>query len=110
MLAYLIMIAAWPWAALEPLNPIRAIWQFAHFHYTIHTLAFGQKYEMGEVPRWYIPAYLAIKLPLTVLAGVLAGVAAAVCSWLGARPSCAEKPCASAMPMATPSPCSSRSE
>jgi hypothetical protein len=35
----------------------------------IHTLAFGQIYEMGEVPRWYIPAHLAIKLPLTVLAG-----------------------------------------
>jgi hypothetical protein len=71
ILAYVIMIAAWPWAALEPLNPIRAIVAFSHFHYGIQTLAFGQIYEMGEVPRWYIPAYLAIKLPLTILAGAL---------------------------------------
>ena len=69
VLAYLIMIVAWPWAALEPLNPIRGLLAFAHFHYGIQTLAFGQIYEMGEVPRWYIPAYLAIKLPLTILAG-----------------------------------------
>jgi len=69
VLAYVIMIAAWPWAGLEPLNPIRAIVAFSHFHYGIQTLAFGKIYEMGEVPRWYIPAYLAIKLPLTILAG-----------------------------------------
>jgi hypothetical protein len=69
VLAYAIMIAAWPWAGLALLNPIRAILAFSHFHYGIQTLAFGHIYEMGEVPRWYIPAYLAIKLPLTILAG-----------------------------------------
>jgi hypothetical protein len=69
VLGYAIMIAAWPWAGLAPLNPIRAILAFSHFHYGIQTLAFGQIYEMGEVPRWYIPAYLAIKLPLTILVG-----------------------------------------
>jgi hypothetical protein len=69
VLAYAIMIAAWPWAGLALLNPIRAILAFSHFHYGIQTLAFGHIYEMGEVPRWYIPAYLAIKLPLTILVG-----------------------------------------
>ncbi len=69
VLAYLIMIAAWPWAWLAPLNPVRAIFAFAHFHYTIRTLAFGEIYEMAAVPRWYVPAYLAIKLPLTILGG-----------------------------------------
>ena len=68
-IAYAIMIAAWPWASLAPLNPVRAIFQFAHFHYTIRTLAFGEIYEMADVPRWYVPAYLAIKLPLTILIG-----------------------------------------
>lgn len=70
-LAYVIMIAAWPWAALEPLNPVRAVFVFANFHYGIWTLAFGQTYEMFDVPRWYTPAYLAIKLPLTILCGAL---------------------------------------
>jgi hypothetical protein len=69
VLAYAIMIAAWPWASLAPLNPFRAIFAFAHFHYTIRTLAFGEIYEMADVPRWYVPAYLAIKLPLTILVG-----------------------------------------
>src|SRR5262249_14124625 len=80
-IAYAIMIAAWPWASLDPFNPLRAIFQFAHFNYLIHTLAFGQTYEMGEVPRWYVPLYLAIKLPLLVWAGVLTALVFTAWSW-----------------------------
>ncbi len=71
-IAYILMIAAWPWAALAPLNPIRAIFAFAHFHYPIRTIAAGQTFEMADVPRWYVPLYLAIKLPLLVLLGAMA--------------------------------------
>lgn len=71
VLAYAIMIVAWPWASLAPLNPVRAIFAFAHFQYTIRTLAFGEVYTMADVPRWYVPVYLAIKLPLVVLFGSL---------------------------------------
>jgi hypothetical protein len=67
--AYLIMVFTWPWAARELLNPVRALFTFAHFHYPIRTLLSGQIYEMGDVPRWYVPTYLAIKLPLTMLFG-----------------------------------------
>ena len=74
ILAYLIMVFTWPWAALELFNPVRAIFTFTHFHYPIRTLLFGVTYEMGEVPRWYIPAYLAIKLPLTILFGAALGL------------------------------------
>ena len=70
ILAYLMMAIAWPWAVHDFLNPVRALFTFAHFHYPIHTLLFGTSYEMGDVPRWYVPAYLAIKLPLTILFGV----------------------------------------
>ena len=83
VLAYVIMIASWPWAALAPLNPVRAIFDFAHFHYSIQTLIFGEEYQMWDVPRWYIPAYLAIKLPLTVLAGAFIAMFAAV--WVARR-------------------------
>jgi hypothetical protein len=82
-LAYVIMIASWPWAALAPLNPVRAIFDFAHFHYNISTLIFGKEYEMWDVPRWYIPAYLAIKLPLTVLAGAFLAMFAGI--WVARR-------------------------
>ena len=45
-LAYLIMIAAWPWAALSPLNPIRGLFAFSEFHYAIRTV-----FE-GRITRW----------------------------------------------------------
>jgi hypothetical protein len=71
VLGYLIMLAAWPWAALDPLNPIRAVLAFAHFHYPVREMAFGDIYEMAEVPRWYVPLYLGIKLPILILLGTV---------------------------------------
>lgn len=67
--AYTLMIAAWPWARLAPLNPIRGLISFADFHYHIHTMLAGTVYEMATVPRWYVPIYLLIKLPLPTLLG-----------------------------------------
>ncbi|MCK6453440.1 MAG: glycosyltransferase family 39 protein [Alphaproteobacteria bacterium] len=79
-IAYVIMVAAWPWAALELSNPVKAIWVFAHFNYQIRTLLAGEVYLMDAVPRWYVPTYILIKLPLIVLAGALAAM------WALARP------------------------
>jgi hypothetical protein len=76
-LGYLIMIAAWPWAALSLFNPIRGLFAFAHFEYPIRTLLFGESFLMAEVPRWYVPVYLAIKLPLAVLFGAALGLVTA---------------------------------
>ncbi len=81
-LAYIIMIATWPWAALDFFNPVRAIFAFAHFHYPIRTLLDGQVYLMSNVPRWYEPDYLAIKLPLVVLIGAAAAMLSAAASAL----------------------------
>ena len=71
VLAYLIMAAAWPWSVVSVFNPVRAIIDFAAFNYPIRTLLDGKVYEMAEVPRWYIPTYLMIRLPLILLAGVV---------------------------------------
>jgi hypothetical protein len=75
LIAYGIMLAAWPWAALAPLNPIRGLLSFGEFHYAIRTVLTGQVYEMATVPRWYIPTYLVIKTPLVMLAGATLGLA-----------------------------------
>lgn len=75
MVAYLIMIATWPWAALAPLNPIRGLLSFGDFHYHIRTILFGQLYEMADVPRYYVPTYIAIRLPLMTLAATLFALA-----------------------------------
>jgi hypothetical protein len=85
-LGYLIMIAAWPWAALNLFNPIRALFAFAHFHYPIKTLLAGETYLMADIPRWYVLVYLAIKLPLAVWFGAaLALLAATIRGWADLR-------------------------
>jgi Dolichyl-phosphate-mannose-protein mannosyltransferase len=69
LLAYVIMIATWPWATLAPLNPLRAIFEFTDFHYKIQTILDGRVYYMSDVPRSYVPTYVAIKLTLVLLIG-----------------------------------------
>jgi hypothetical protein len=69
------MIAAWPWSALAPLNPLRGLLDFGAFNYHVKTLLAGQIYDMGDVPRWYVPAYLVIKLPIMMLAGAASALA-----------------------------------
>lgn len=86
VLAYVIMIAAWPWAALDVFNPVRAIFVFAHFHYPIGTFAGGELYDMATVPRWYVPLYLAIKLPLLLFAGVAVSLLFAGLAFAGRGP------------------------
>jgi hypothetical protein len=70
LIGYALMILAWPWSALAPLNPVRGLIDFGEFHYHIDTLIAGRVYEMDQVPRWYVPLYLVIKLPLMILTGV----------------------------------------
>lgn len=73
VIAYVIMIASWPYAALEPFNPIRALSAFSGYHFTIRTLLAGKIYDMADVPRYYIPLYFLIRVPLaTLCAAVLA--------------------------------------
>lgn len=72
-LAWLVMVLAWPWAALSLLNPIRGLLVFSEFHYPIRTVFAGRTYEMADVPRIYVPAYLLIRVPLVTLAGAALG-------------------------------------
>jgi hypothetical protein len=74
-LAYAIMILAWPWAALAPLNPIRGLFAFSEFHYDVHTAIDGKIYVMAQVPRLYVPIYILIRMPLLALFGALIGMA-----------------------------------
>ena len=69
LLAYLIMILAWPWAALAPLNPLRGLLAFSEYQYAIRTVLAGQIYEMANVPRLYVPIYILVRVPLLTLFG-----------------------------------------
>jgi hypothetical protein len=85
LIAYTLMISAWPWARLAPLNPIRGLFTFADFHYHIQTVLAGTVYEMATVPRWYVPIYLLIKVPLPTLLGAALAAALAVFPRLAPR-------------------------
>jgi hypothetical protein len=86
LLAYAIMILAWPWAALAPLNPIRGLLSFSEFHYAIRTVVDGQVYEMAKVPRLYVPIYILIRVPLLTLFGAALAIAVALSPRLAAGP------------------------
>lgn len=83
-IAYLLMVLAWPWAALSPLNPIRGLFAFSEFHYAIRTLFAGRVYEMADVPRIYVPGYLFFRVPLVTQIGV--GLALMSLGWRPAEP------------------------
>lgn len=74
LIAYAIMILAWPWAALAPLNPVRGLLAFSEFQYQIRTLLAGKVYDMAEVPRLYVPIYILIRTPLLTLFGAAMAV------------------------------------
>jgi Dolichyl-phosphate-mannose-protein mannosyltransferase len=77
-LAYVIMILAWPWAALDPLNPIRGLVAFSEFHYGVRTAVDGKIYLMSQVPRLYVPIYILIRMPIVALFGALLAIVTAL--------------------------------
>jgi hypothetical protein len=79
VIAYLIMIACWPYAAQAPLNPVRALLAFSGYHITIRTLLAGNVYDMASVPRYYVPLYFLIRVPLATLCA--AGIGSAAAFW-----------------------------
>ncbi len=85
-LAYALMILAWPWAALAPLNPVRGLLAFSEFHYTIRTMLDGQVYEMANVPPLYVPIYILIRVPLLTLFGAALALMFALLRFLAANP------------------------
>ena len=84
LLAYLVMILAWPWAALAPLNPIRGLLAFSEFGYDIRTTLAGHIYEMADAPRLYVPIYILIRVPLLILVGAALAIASALLPRLAA--------------------------
>ena len=85
-LALLIMVLAWPWAALSPLNPIRGLFAFSEFHYAIRTMFAGRIYEMADVSRIYVPGYLLIRVPLITLAGAAVAMSSLLWPLFGREP------------------------
>jgi hypothetical protein len=77
-LAYGLMAVFWPWSVHSPLNPIRALIHFSAVPWKGVVLVDGETYPGTDLPAFYLPLHLAIKLPEIVLAGLVAATIMAV--------------------------------
>lgn len=73
VIAYAVMLAAWPWAQDNPLvRPFEAAWIFAHSPWDINTLFEGRLVNSLHLPADYMAVYFAVLMPEIVLALLLA--------------------------------------
>jgi hypothetical protein len=79
VLAYLVMCLVWPWAAVSPLNPFRAVEYFSNFFEKPWRELFdGRLILVPDMPRSYVPTLVALTLPELLLALGLCGMAGAI--------------------------------
>ena len=72
--AYALMALLWPWSALEPLNPIRAVGYFTEFFEKPWKEMFeGTPISVPDMPRSYLPVLLSLKMPTLFLLLSLGG-------------------------------------
>lgn len=72
-LAWAVMLVFWPWAMVSPIaHPWEAFRHFSDMNGNIGTLFFGRMVGRTYHPDYYLPVYMAVKLPDLVLA-LLAG-------------------------------------
>jgi hypothetical protein len=67
ILIYVVMAIFWPWSVLEPFNPIEALLTFSNFPWDGDVLLAGRNVSASELPFYYLPLYLAVKLPELML-------------------------------------------
>ncbi|MBN2751804.1 MAG: glycosyltransferase family 39 protein [Rhodospirillaceae bacterium] len=75
-----IMAIAWPWSVFAPGNILVAIDTFRRFPINMLTRLDGVVMKAADVPRWYLPTYVIIRLPeLTLMGLALGGVTSSLC-------------------------------
>lgn len=71
--AYAVMIVLWPWAALSPLNPLRALMMFSSFPFDASVLFEGKLISAKALPASYLPVQIALRSPEVLLVGIAGG-------------------------------------
>ena len=74
IVAFAIMALFWPWAMMGADHILIAAKSFSHFEFDMSTIANGQWFSIGDISRFYLLQYLAIRLPEVFLLGLLAGL------------------------------------
>ncbi|MFN2377138.1 MAG: ArnT family glycosyltransferase [Candidatus Binatia bacterium] len=82
VVAWMGMIAPWPWAHEAVLrHPWRAMREAANFSMSFPVLFGGQVHQSNQLPWTYVPTYLVITTPPAVLALTVAGLAVTFLRW-----------------------------
>ena len=76
IVAFALMALFWPWAMMGADHILIAAKSFSHFEFDMSTITNGQWFSIGNISRFYLFEYLAIRLPEVFLIGLLAGLAA----------------------------------
>jgi len=64
LLSYCVMALVWPWSALDPTNPVKALLYFSEFFEAPWRELFaGNLILVPEMPRHYVPQLMLLKLP-----------------------------------------------
>jgi 4-amino-4-deoxy-L-arabinose transferase-like glycosyltransferase len=77
-LAYVIMAVFWPWGVINPLNPIKALHEFANFPWKGWLLWNGEMVPATNLPRDYLPRLLLYQLSEHSLIGITLAVIAGI--------------------------------
>ena len=77
-IAYALVAVFWPWAVLDPLNPIRALQHFSGYDIDIQSLFAGSLVKATQLPAGYVLGYVVVTMPELVLAGFVAFAAGAL--------------------------------
>jgi hypothetical protein len=81
ILGYLVMGLIWPWAIMEPANPLRALTYFSHFFEKPWKEMFdGALVSVPDMPWSYLPTLFALQLPEVLLGLAIAGVVGTIMS------------------------------
>ncbi|MBV8512556.1 MAG: glycosyltransferase family 39 protein, partial [Xanthobacteraceae bacterium] len=76
VLAYAVMALVWPWSAVSPLNPLRAVAYFSHFFEKPWKEMFaGVPVAVPDMPRTYVPSLFALNMPIILLVLGALGIA-----------------------------------
>ncbi len=75
LIATALMALLWPWSVMAPGNMLLAAHDLTGFH--VPTILAGRPLDSYDVPAWYVPTYLLVKLPETLLIGLAVALAAA---------------------------------
>ncbi|HKP64159.1 MAG TPA: hypothetical protein VJV78_45800 [Polyangiales bacterium] len=75
LIAWPVMISAWPWAQLQPLTrPLEGIEAASHFNWQNKVLFEGRMIDSDKLPLRYLPVWFRLTLPETYLLAAMAAV------------------------------------